>query len=129
MATPIKIRIKKRAFTRRVKNKVEQNLKILGQEIRGALQVAVDDPFPPASVVGDQPHRRSGDLKRGFKFVTKQRLFSVDLRVFTNVVYAARLEFGFVGRDRAGRNINQGPRPYWRPVLSNSRIGPRVARP
>ncbi len=31
--------------------------------------------------------------------------------------YARRLEMGFVGRDRAGRMVSQGPRPYLRPAL------------
>ena len=36
--------------------------------------------------------------------------------------YARRLELGFVGTDRAGRNINQAARPYLRPtILKNKR--------
>lgn len=37
--------------------------------------------------------------------------------VGTNVEYARRLEFGFVGTDSRGREINQAPRPYLRPAL------------
>jgi hypothetical protein len=41
-----------------------------------------------------------------------------------------RLEFGFVGIDAAGRNINQEPRPAMRPALRESReeIVRRIAR-
>ena len=85
-------------------------------------------PYPPASRVGESPHRRTGDLKGSFKFIVKTGIISVSLRVFTKIPYAARLEFGFIGVDSLGRNINQGPRPYWRPVLAGSRIGVFVAK-
>jgi hypothetical protein len=100
--------------------------KFLVSELRS--QVAI--PFPPASKVGSSPHRRSGKLRESFQFDVKRGPFSVTLRVFTNIVYALRLEFGFVGTDRLGRNINQGPRPYWRVVMAQNRkqIGVGVAR-
>lgn len=34
--------------------------------------------------------------------------------------YARRLELGFHGKDSAGRNVNQGPRPYLRPSVSEN---------
>ncbi|MBA7558320.1 hypothetical protein ES705_51119 [subsurface metagenome] len=37
--------------------------------------------------------------------------------VGSNVVYARRLELGFVGADSLGRIYNQLPRPYLRPAL------------
>lgn len=41
--------------------------------------------------------------------------------VGTNVEYARRIEFGFVGADRLGRNYNQAPRPYLTPAAENVR--------
>lgn len=41
--------------------------------------------------------------------------------VGTDVPYARRLEFGFVGADRLGRHYNQAARPYLRPALDNNR--------
>ncbi len=35
--------------------------------------------------------------------------------------YAMRLELGFVGMDSLGRNIDQAPRPVFRPALLRSR--------
>lgn len=128
MAAGLRLKLKKTAFLKRTKDRIEQNLKDLGRDLVADLGVAVSVPYPPASKVGEKPHLRSGDLKGSFKFVTKRSFISVALRVFTDIPYALRLEFGFVGTDKLGRNINQGPRPYWRPVLSRSRIGPRVAR-
>jgi|SRR5690606_8217383 len=43
------------------------------------------------------------------------------LRVGTNVVYAPRVEFGFVGKDSLGRNYNQKAKPYLRPILNNAK--------
>lgn len=100
----------------------------LGRLLVANLRSAVSTPFPPASRVGESPHKRSGDLQGSFKFVVKTGIISVALRVFTDNPYAARLEFGFIGTDSLGRNINQGPRPYWRPVIAKSRIGVAVAQ-
>jgi phage gpG-like protein len=36
------------------------------------------------------------------------------VRIGTNVVYAARVEFGFTGTDSLGRNYNQPPKSYLR---------------
>lgn len=40
--------------------------------------------------------------------------------VGTDVEYARRLEEGYVGTDSAGRNVNQGPRPFLRPGITNN---------
>jgi len=129
MARPkLELKIRKMAFTRKVKKRIEFNMKTLAQFIIADLQSVLSTPYPPASRVGESPHRRSGTLKGGFQFRVKTGLLSVSLRIFTNVPYSRRLEFGFVGTDRLGRNINQGPRPYWRPVLSRAPIGVGVAK-
>ncbi len=41
--------------------------------------------------------------------------------VGTNVVYARRIEYGFVGLDSLGRRYNQPPQPYLRPALATNR--------
>ena len=133
MAVGLRINIKERAFTEKVKRRVEINLATVGAFLVNRLQAQVAIPFPPASRVGESPHRRKGldgGLQGSFKFIVRRRPLGVTLTVFTNQVYALRLEFGFVGVDRRGRNINQGPRPYWRVVMSeNTRtIGVGVAR-
>ncbi len=133
MAKRLELRINKRAFTNKVKRQVEFNLGTVGAFLVNRLQAKVAVPYPPASVVGESPHRRKGldgGLQGSFKFVVTRGLLTITLKVFTNQVYAMRLEFGFVGVDRAGRNINQGPRPYFRPVMSENKlkIGVGVAR-
>ena len=129
MARPkLELKIRKTAFTRKVKKRIARNMELLAKFIISDLEREVATPFPPASRVGEAPHRRTGTLQRGFKFRVKTGLLSVSLRIFTDVPYSRRLEFGMVGTDRLGRNINQGPRPYWRPVLSRAPIGIGVAK-
>ena len=133
MADRLELRINQRAFTDKVKKLVEFNLGTVGAFLVNRLQAKVGVPFPPASVVGESPHRRkglAGGLQGSFKFVVRRRLTGITLTVFTNQAYAMRLEFGFVGVDKAGRNINQGPRPYFRPVMAENKrkIGVGVAR-
>ena len=133
MADRLELRINQRAFTDKVKKLVEFNLGTVGAFLVNRLQAKVGVPYPPASVVGESPHRRKGldgGLQGSFKFVVRRRLTGITLTVFTNQAYAMRLEFGFVGVDKAGRNINQGPRPYFRPVMAENKrkIGVGVAR-
>lgn len=133
MAVGLRIDIKERAFTNKVKKLIEFNLGTVGAFLVNRLQAQVGVPYPPASRVGESPHRRKGldgGLQGSFKFIVRRTPLGVKLTVFTQQPYALRLEFGFVGVDRAGRNINQGPRPYWRVVMSENKrtIGVGVAR-
>jgi hypothetical protein len=124
----LQLKIRKAAFTKKVKKRIEFNMKTLGRFIVADLANIVSTPYPPASRVGESPHKRTGNLQRNFQWKVKVGLLSVSLRVFTDVVYSRRLEFGFVGTDRLGRNINQGPRPYWRIALGRAPIGVGIAR-
>lgn len=40
--------------------------------------------------------------------------------VGTDLVYAARVEFGFEGKDSLGRMYHQAPKPYLRPALDEN---------
>jgi hypothetical protein len=65
----------------------------------------------------DPPHVLTGRLRQSIETEVVVEPNAVVGRVGTNVVYARRLELGFVGTDALGRNINQEPRPYLRPSL------------
>jgi hypothetical protein len=41
----------------------------------------------------------------------------VNIRIGTDLEYAARIEYGFSGRDSLGRNYDQPPKPYLRPAF------------
>lgn len=84
----------------------------------------------PPSKPGEPWHTLYGTSKRSMTHQVEVGNREVIGRVGSNVVYVRRLEFGFVGIDAAGRNINQEPRPAMRPALRESReeIVRRIAR-
>jgi hypothetical protein len=46
---------------------------------------------------------------------------SAEVELGTDVVYAPRIEFGFVGTDSRGRMYHQPARPYLRPAFDNKK--------
>jgi phage gpG-like protein len=70
---------------------------------------------------GEAPHVLLGRLRQSITH--KVMVIAGQVRAFvgTNVIYAKRLELGYAGKDRRGRNINQAPRPYLRPAVRNNR--------
>ena len=70
---------------------------------------------------GEPPHVLYGRLKQSIKHVVEMTAAGIVGRVGTNVVYARRLELGYVGTDKKGRNVNQAPRPFLRPAILNNR--------
>jgi len=62
---------------------------------------------------------RTGTLRRSIHLESTEDLLTV--KVGTNVPYAARLEYGFTGKDSLGRHYNQPARPYLRPAIENNR--------
>lgn len=63
----------------------------------------------------------SGQLRRDIRVWTKISGSGVEARVGTNLEYARRQEFGFVGTDSLGRRYNQAARPYLRPADKSAR--------
>lgn len=45
----------------------------------------------------------------------------VQIRIGTDLDYAARIEYGFTGTDSRGRHYSQPPRPYLRPAFDEHR--------
>lgn len=75
----------------------------------------------PASAPGEPPHVLLGRLRQSITHRVFQRAGEWVGVVGTNVIYARRLELGFVGTDARGRNVNQAPRPFIRPAILNNR--------
>lgn len=66
-------------------------------------------------LVRQNASRRPGPEVRTGRYLGS--IMRTDNRVFTNAPQAARLEYGFTGRDRLGRNYHQPPFPHWRPAI------------
>lgn len=69
---------------------------------------------------GEPPKKVSAQLQGSITGIVERDGDQVLGAVGTNLKKARRLEFGFVGRDSAGRVIDQGERPFLRPGLRNS---------
>lgn len=91
---------------------------------RGGFRVGLNPSRP-----GDPPHVLEGFLRRSITHRVIQTARGLTALVGSAMVYARRLELGFVGTDTLGRNVNQKPRPYLRPAVRNNRvaIGRKVA--
>lgn len=81
---------------------------------------------------GHPPHVLHGRLRQsitnsGIRQTASTRM---GIMVGTNVEYAARLEYGFVGTDSLGRKVSQAPRPFLRRALRESlkSIGSLIAK-
>lgn len=63
---------------------------------------------------------RTGTLRRSIHTEVDAGGAKAEASVGTDVPYAARLEFGFEGKDKLGREYHQPPRPYLRPALDEN---------
>ena len=54
------------------------------------------------------------------------RVLAVTVAVADAVIDPARLELGFKGVDARGRKVEQGPRPFLRPTISEN--GPAIVK-
>jgi phage gpG-like protein len=59
----------------------------------------------------------TGTLRRS---IHVEMINSSSAIVGTNLPYARRLEYGFMGKDKLGRTYHQPPHPYFRPPLENN---------
>ena len=94
---------------------------LLQTEIKERLNLKSSKPPNPPSVAPEGPYRRFGTLGQSIQVDDRNNKGPKPfVRVGTSLVYAARLEFGFVGSDSKGRVINQAARPYMRDSLNNN---------
>lgn len=77
--------------------------------------------FNGPSKPGEPPAVDTGRLRSSITHEVRVEGDGVIGLVGTNVEYARRLEFGFVGTDKLGRNINQPARPFLRPAVFNNK--------
>lgn len=68
-------------------------------------------------VVPNAPYL-TGTYRRSIR---AEEVSKTELVVGSDVPYARRLEFGFVGVDKRGRHYHQAPQPHWRPALAYKR--------
>ena len=84
----------------------------IGQKVRRAKSGRLVGLQP--SKPGKPPRTLSGRFKQSITHVVERQVGTMRLKVGSNVSYARRLELGFVGRDKRGRNVSQAARPWLR---------------
>jgi hypothetical protein len=72
---------------------------------------------------GQPPMKQSGHLYDTVFFKVVREGNEYVGMVYTNTVYARRLELGFVDTDSLGRKYDQKPRPFMRPGYAQSKEG------
>lgn len=72
-----------------------------------------------SDVKKDIPYQ-SGTLRRSIHVETEMEGLKPIALVGTDVPYARRLEYGFIGEDSLGRVYHQMPKPIWRATFDNN---------
>jgi hypothetical protein len=105
---------------------VARNMSQAMDFLRDRVQEVVSTPgFGIPSKPGQPPHLQSGAYRKSIQaLVHRTDLNSIVGRVGSNSPYARRLEKGFVGRDKLGRNYNQAPRPHM--AVTAKRYGAQI---
>lgn len=63
---------------------------------------------------------KTGTLRRSIHSEVSGNRDQATAEIGTDAPYAARLEYGFDGKDVLGRTYHQSPRPYLRPALDEN---------
>lgn len=93
------------------------------QRASRAVEDAVADALRIAAMEAANDARRRAPVKTGTLRRSIQVMEHGPQEVFigSQVPYAARIEFGFAGRDSLGRVYSQAAQPYLRPALEATR--------
>jgi hypothetical protein len=97
-----------------------------GEAMLAELQNTLAEPWPPASVPGEPPHRRNGWLQENCTYSVEQSGPITLLTVISNVPYSAYLEYG---TSRMEARPFMGPlQEEWSPVIYQ-RLGQAFSGP
>ncbi|MEM9043413.1 MAG: hypothetical protein AAGC81_01870 [Pseudomonadota bacterium] len=105
-----------------IEEQLKQNMAQAMLFSKGKVQISLNRGNPSGenpSRPGEPPRKVSGRLFQSIATEVVNLPGKIVGRYGTNVEYARRLELGFSGRDANGRNVNQPPRPFLRPVLKS----------
>lgn len=102
----------------------------IGPEFGGAIgraEQAIDRAVTDAMVIAGMETANAARQRAPYKTGTLRRSIEVielgprQVAVGSRQPYAARIEFGFAGRDSLGRLYNQPAKPYLRPAIEETR--------
>jgi hypothetical protein len=113
MATNVKIRWRGAEFQRELAVEIERRMVLAEGFARRQYQENVATPYPPASLPGQFPHRRSGELQRGVRANVNRTATKVQLTL-GNVARSKR-GFPYPTALEAG-TVKMQPRPHLLPT-------------
>lgn len=73
---------------------VEEDLRVQGEVMLRDLRSALSTPFPPPSRPGEDPHLRTGELRRSYSTDVDSHATSAVLEIASRIKYSVFLEFG-----------------------------------
>lgn len=107
---------------------VERGIGVHANRVRAAASRAVHDiathleaQVKSRAAGRPGPRRQTGDYSRSIATVFTVTPGGAEAWVGTNKAQGRRLEYGFVGRDAAGRTYAQPPYPHWQPAIRVTR--------
>jgi HK97 gp10 family phage protein len=88
---------------------------------QGAAVVAREAKINSRKGGDDFPNKITGNLMRSIKplYVIMEPT-RCEIQVGSAMIYARRLEYGFMDKDKRGRQFHQKPRPFLRPALDEN---------
>jgi len=89
--------------------------KAVDSAVTDALSIAA---MEAANAARQRAPYKTGTLRRSIQVIEQGPR---EVAVGSRVPYAARIEFGFAGRDSLGRLYNQPAKPYLRPAIEETR--------
>lgn len=125
MSTPTEVAADLAAWARYTADRTHQVVVQYGALLQTAVKRHASQPRtnPRPSETVEGPRLLNGDYNRSITRQTKRNASRSVSTVSTNKVQGPRLEFGFVGTDSLGRNVNARPYPHFGPGLDE--IGPQ----
>jgi hypothetical protein len=113
----------------RLKQALLEALQEIGGRIEDSIAAKISDAYPPASVPGEQPHRRTGALRAGLSHSADYTDHGAQVTIYVvrdgaDPLIPVHLEFGT--KFMAARPFMQPARDEWAGLLSS--ILPQVYR-
>lgn len=126
-----KLKLNIRSVERNLSRYIEKRMRMVVARIEGFVKNSIStNGNGVPSAPGSPPNRQSGSLIQSIGSDVSRDANEVkgvygvlkgQIGKGSPQEYARRLELGFVGRDSAGRNINQRPRPFIVPAYTKNK--------
>jgi HK97 gp10 family phage protein len=91
-----------------VRAAIAETMEKIAAHIVRKIKADLNTPYPPASVAGEAPHRRTGNLRASVDYWINRKTLEVNIGVNIDAPYWEYLEFG---------TVNMASRPFLRTTI------------